>query len=130
MPNFTKHSILDFWQCSEYASDLLKLLCHISKRNTCESWYMPNWIYYSLQTEIFPLFLTHTWKDNIHANERLTKVKKMIIKFDVFVLSFIFFIPMSQIISVIKSKGACNFWLASNQWHPIPHIKWRRLSLL
>ena len=31
---FTKHSILDVWQGSEFISGLLKLLCHDSKRDT------------------------------------------------------------------------------------------------
>ena len=29
---FAKHSILDVWEGSEYASGLLKLFCHDSKR--------------------------------------------------------------------------------------------------
>ena len=33
----TKHSILDVWQGSEYASGLFKLFCHHSKRDTQES---------------------------------------------------------------------------------------------
>ena len=33
---FAKHSILDVWQGSEYASGLLKLFCYVSKRNTQE----------------------------------------------------------------------------------------------
>ena len=45
------------------------------------------------------------------AKERLTKVeeKYSTVKFDVFVLPFIFFIPMSQVISVINISGACHF---------------------
>ena len=33
---FAKHSILDIWQGSEYASGLLKLFSQISKRDTLE----------------------------------------------------------------------------------------------
>ena len=72
-------------------------------------WYMPNWL--SLQT--FPLFRSHTWKYNIQANK--TIIRKMItIQFDVFDLSFIFFIAMSQTVSVINRSGACYFLHASN----------------
>ena len=44
---FEKHSVLDGWQGSEYASRLLELLCCGSKRDTWEGWYMPNWFPYS-----------------------------------------------------------------------------------
>ena len=72
-------------------------------------WYMPNWL--SLQT--FPLFRSHTWKYNIQANK--TIIRKMItIQFDVFDLSFIFFIAMSQTVIVINRSGACYFLHASN----------------
>ena len=52
----------------------------------------------------------------IQANERLTKVKEksLTIKFVFFVLSLIFFVPMSQTISVINISGACYFLHASN----------------
>ena len=57
----------------------------------------------------FPLFLSHTWKYNIQARERLTKVKEKwsTIQLDVFVVSFIFFAPMSQTKSVINRSGVC-----------------------
>ena len=74
-----------------------------------EDWQMANWLEYSLQTKNFSLFWSHTWKYDIEANERLTKVKEKwsTINVDVFVLSFIFFVPMAQTISVknkIKKK--------------------------
>ena len=51
-------------------------------------------------------------KYDIQVNERLTKIKEKwsSIKFDVVVLSFIFFIPMSQTISVINISGMCYFY--------------------
>ena len=70
---------------------------------------MPNWLYYSLQTKNFPFILKLYY--NIEANERLTKIKEKwsTIKFNVFVLSFTFFVPMSQTISVKNRNGACYF---------------------
>ena len=61
----------------------------------------------------------HTWKYHIQANKRLIKVKEKwsTITFDVSVLSFIFFFPMYQTISVINRSGACYFLHSSNQWH-------------
>ena len=49
------------------------------------------------------------WKYNIQVNERLTKVKEKwsTIQFDV-LYSFIFFIPMSQTISVINRSDMCS----------------------
>ena len=77
---------------------------------------MPNWLQYSLKTKNFPLFWSHTLKYNIQANERLTKVKEKweTIKFDVFVLSFIFFVPMFQTTSIINLSGKWYFLHASN----------------
>ena len=54
-------------------------------------------------------------KCDIQANERLTRIKEkwLTIKFDAFVLSFIFFVIMSQTISVrnhINRSGACYFY--------------------
>ena len=48
-------------------------------------------------------------------NESLTEVKEKCsnIKFDVFVLSFIFFVPMSLKISVVNRSGVCYFLHAS-----------------
>ena len=48
-----KHSILDIWQGSDYASGLLKLFCCGSKRDTPENWYMTN-IYIRFKLSIFP----------------------------------------------------------------------------
>ena len=65
-----KHSILHVWQGSDYASGLLKLFCHGSKRmfDMC-------WTGYSIQSKL-RLFWTYTGKYNIQANERLTKIKE------------------------------------------------------
>ena len=60
-----------------------------------------------------------------YPNERLQKLKRIYtkvkeksstisIKFDIFVLSFIVFIPMPQTISVINIRGTCYFLHASN----------------
>ena len=56
------------------------------------------------------------WNHHIQVNERLKKVKekRSIIKFDTFILSFIFFVPMSQTISVINRFGTCYFIHTSN----------------
>ena len=111
---FAKYSILDTWQGSEYTSGLIELLCNDSKRDTQEGWYLHK-THYSIQTKlrIFPyLFWSQTWKCNIHANGRLTKIKEKCstIEFDVFVFSFFFFLPMSQTISVINRGGMCYFY--------------------
>ena len=45
------------------------------------------------------------------GQQRLKKNDQL---FDIFVLSFIFFVPMSQTISVINRNGACYFLQASN----------------
>ena len=52
----------------------------------------------------------------IQANERLTKVKEksLTIKLGFFVLSFVFFVPMSQTINFINISGVCYFLHASN----------------
>ena len=52
----------------------------------------------------FTVFWSHTWNYNIQANERLTKVKEKwsTIKFDVFIRSFVFFIPVTQTVSAIN----------------------------
>ena len=99
----------------DYLSWLPVVLRYVDTR---EGWYIRNWLYYSLQTKNFPLFWSHSWKYDIQANDKLTKVKEKlsIIKFDVFVRSFIFFVPMSQTISVINISGACYFLHTSNSW--------------
>ena len=93
MTIFTKHFILDVWQGSKCASGLLNF-CHGSKRNIWEGWYLPNWWYYSLQTENIPLFWSQTWKYIIQANQGLMQIKEkwLTIKFDVSVFSFLFFV--------------------------------------
>ena len=42
------------------------------------------------------------------------KEKWSTVKFNVFVLSFIFFVPMSHTISVLNKSSACYFLNASN----------------
>ena len=69
---------------------------------------------YSIHSKlrIFPLLCSC----NIQANKGLTKVQEKwsTIQFDVFDLSFIFFVPMSQKVSVINRSGACYLIHASN----------------
>ena len=57
----------------------------------------------------------YTWQYKIQANERSTKINKkwLTIQCDVSDLSFIFFIPTSQTISVINRSDACHFSDAS-----------------
>ena len=65
---------------------------------------------------IFPYpNVIHGSIDNIQANERLTRVKEKqsSTKLGVFVLSFIFFVPMYQIKSFINRSGTCYFLHAS-----------------
>ena len=84
-----------------------------------------NSIYSKLR--IFTLFWSHTWKYNIQAEERLTKVKEKwsTIQFDIFDLSFIFYIPMSQTISAINRSVASVLVSVG----AIACIKWIRLNL-
>ena len=53
---------------------------------------------------------------NNQANERLTRVKEKqpSIKLDVFVLSFVFLVPVYQTKSFINRSGMCYFLHASN----------------
>ena len=85
------------------------------------------------QDYVFPIFRCHTWKENIQANERLTKIKEKLsnIKSDVFVLSFSLFkwdnkchkqkwrVLFFTRIKLVASVLACA--------HVIAHTKWRRL---
>ena len=89
---FTKQSILYIWPSSQYASGSLKLFCCGFKRDTREGWSMPNWLNF---------LIVMSYMYNIQANERLTRVKE---KRDIFILSFIFFIPMYQTKSFHKQK--------------------------
>ena len=118
----TKHSILDVWQSSDYAAGLLKLLCHGSreihgKTDICQT-YIPS----KLRT--FP------YSEVTHGS-RIFKLKKSqwTIEFDVFVLCFVFFIPLSQTISAISRNGTCiKIVVHVLAWaHAIALIKWRRL---
>ena len=60
-------------------------------------WYMPNWLYYSLQTWSFPLIQKSYMEVQHSSQQKVNKGKrKMIaIQFDAFDLSFIFFVAMS-----------------------------------
>ena len=51
---FAKTSILDVWQSSEYASGLLKLFCHGSKRDKRQRWYIQNDCSIHYKLEFFP----------------------------------------------------------------------------
>ena len=99
---FSKHSILGVWQGSEYASGILKLFRHGSKKDKGEHLIYPKFIMvFTLNWEFpAPIFWSHTWKYKIQANESLTKIKEKWsnIQFDS--------IPMSQTISVINRSGA------------------------
>ena len=105
-----KHSILDVWQGSDYASGLLKLLCCGSKRDTPENWYMPN-IYICSKLRIFPYSKVR------HAKEKA--INHWIWCFLCFALFF--FIWLSQTIRVINRNDMCYFLHASNSggmcWH-------------
>ena len=123
-----KHSILDVWQGSDYSSGLLKLLCHSSrgiheKTDIC-------------QTYIRSKLRTFPYSEVTHGSTTFElKKRQWTIEFDVFVLCFIFFIPLSQTmcdkqkwymlfftcIKIVVHVLACA--------HPIAHIKWRRLPL-
>ena len=93
---FAKHSILDVWQCSEYASGSLQLFCH---------GYVGTLIYAKLIIAFPPNLEFSPQSEVIDGTTTFT----LTIQFYVFVLSFIFFIPMSQKISVINRSGACLF---------------------
>ena len=82
---------------------------------------------------IFPLFWSHTWNYNIQPNRRSAKVKKKlsIIQFDVFNLSFIFFVPDNK---CHKQKWCMLFFTCIQLvMHvlayacAIAYSKWRRL---
>ena len=62
---------------------------------------------YSIHSKL-RIFWSHTQKYTIKANERLKKWST--IKFDILVLSLIFFVPMSQTISVINRSGTYFFY--------------------
>ena len=73
-------------------------------------WLLTIFTKHSLQIYNVSLILK-SWRYKIQANERLSEIKQKwsSIQFDVSYLSFIFFIPMSQITSVINRSGACYF---------------------
>ena len=144
---FAKHSVLYVCQSSEYPSGLLtnKLFCHGSSRDTleCPIYYAPgNLKSYIKEQKI---------KENINErlNERLKKKDQLfnlmflmflhliLIFRCFFILMFlllIFFISMSQTISVINGSGACFFYkhctssmcagvCACNQMHQIENTE-------
>ena len=90
----------------------MKLCCCSSKRNThgnvdiCQ-------IDYSILSKlrIFSIFWSHKWKYSIQVSKRLTNVtgKWSTIQFEVFVLYFIFLIPMYQKICVMNRSHTCYF---------------------
>ena len=94
-------------------------------------WYMPL-TDYSIHSKrrIFPVLWSNAWKYNIQTKKRLTKVKEKwrTMQFDIFDLSFIFYIPVSQTVSLIKRSGTCYFLHVSNYWwvcwcvHIRPHV--------
>ena len=73
----------------DYASGLLRLLCHGCKRDTWEDWYMPN--------KLTPNYWIFPCSEVIHGSTTFKLKKKWsTIKFDVFAFCFIFFIPLSR----------------------------------
>ena len=97
----------------QYTSGFLKLFCRGSERDKRYHLTFISQTDYSINSKllILPLFWSHTWKYNIEGSERLTKVKEkwLTIQFDVFDLSFIYFIPMFQTKSVWNKSGVWNF---------------------
>ena len=63
------------------------------------------------KSTIFPLLWSQKWKCNNQANHGLTKGKEKwsTIQFDVFVLSFTFFFPVSQTVRCHKQKWCMLF---------------------
>ena len=116
MTIFTKHAISNAWHGSEYTSGLVKLFCCGSQRDTQDCL-----IHVKLIIVFTPNFQFSPIQRVIHGSttfklkKRSTKVKRKMtaIQFDVFDLSFIFIIALSQT-SIINRSGACNFLRASN----------------
>ena len=102
-----KHSMLDVWQGFDYASGLLKLLCHgfrgiHGKTDTCQAY-------------ISSKLRTFSYSEVTHGSTTFKLMKRQwTIGFDVFALCFIFFISLSQTISVINGNGTCYFLHGSN----------------
>ena len=104
--------------------------------DTQECLYMPYWLYYSLQN--FPLFWYHTWKYNIQASKRLTKVKEKwsTIQYDVFAIFH--FLPSNVPDNMChKYKWQMQFFTCVRLVphilvfaHAIACIKWRWLHLM
>ena len=113
---FTNHSILYVWQNSQYASGLLNLFDHHSKRDTQEHLIYVKLIMVFILNLAFSPYSNSQRKCNIQAKGSLTKIKEKLstIQFDVFDLSIIFSVPMSQEVSVINKSGACYFLHTSN----------------
>ena len=122
-----------FWFCSKKKKSFARCLVWNSPCLMQHRFYQT--IYLSFKKIIF----RPAWKYNIQANERLTKVteKWSTVQFDVFDLSIIFFILMSQTISLISRYWCMLFFtriklvarvlLCS---HAIAYIKCRRLICL
>ena len=132
MTIFARDSILDVWQGSEQASWFLPWfyegytgiidVCQTddsihSKLGIFSLFWSTKWKYSIQANEKLTLFWSDTWKYSIQANERSTKVKEKLstIQFD------IFFIPMSQTVSILNRSGTCYFLHASNDWR----VCWR-----
>ena len=92
---------------------LIMLLDYLSCFGMVLEGYMERLIYakhiYSFQTKKFPLFWSHTWNTTFKLKKR-----QWTIEFDVFVLCFIFFMPLSQTISVINRNGNAIFYMHQN----------------
>ena len=114
MTIFAKHSILDVWQGSECASGLSKFFCRDSKRDTRESL-----IYIKLIMVFTPNLEFSPYSEVIYGittfkltkgYQRLKKNKWSTTQSDVFGLYLIFFIRMSQAVSVVNKSGVCYFF--------------------
>ena len=67
--------------------------------------------YIRSKLRIFP----YSGVTHVSATFKLKK-RKSTIEFDIFVLCFIFFVPLSQTIGVINRNDTCQFLHASKQW--------------
>ena len=113
---FANQSILYVWQSSECASGLLKLFWCGSKRDTQEHLIYVEVIMVFILNFAFSPYSDSYKKSNIQANGSLTKIKEKwsTVQFDVFDLSIIFSVPMSQQTSVVDESGVCYFLHPSN----------------
>ena len=105
-----KHSILDVWKSSDYASDHVSCFVMVvgmihRKADICQ-------VDYSIHSKLRIFCYSEIpHGSTTFKQKRLKEVKEewSAIQFDVFVLYFIFFVLMSQTINAINRSGACYF---------------------